>query len=80
MGREESLSTKEKNRRHSMSSCAVATADTFLGYMPHVDRSGNTAQEVVIEVSSRREYMLASEKALSAIWMTPEEDEAWKDL
>jgi hypothetical protein len=60
---------------------AIATADTLLGYMPQdVERSGNTTQEVVIDVPSSREYMLASEKSLSAIWMTPEEDEAWKDL
>ncbi len=64
-----------------MPNTAIATADTFLGYMPQdVEYASNTTQEIVIPVSNSREYMLASEKALSAIWMTPEEDEAWKDL
>jgi hypothetical protein len=41
----------------------------------------NNVQEIVIEpINSSWEYMLASEKALRSIWMTPAEDEAWKDL
>jgi hypothetical protein len=64
-----------------MSNTAIATADTFLGYMPQVvEEVRNTIQEIIVPVSSSRDYMLASEKALSAIWMTPEEEEAWKDL
>ena len=60
---------------------AVATADTLLGYMPQsVESAGNTTQVIVVPASNSRDYSLASEKALSAIWMTPEEDEAWKDL
>ena len=42
--------------------------------------STNEAQEVIITPDSARDYMLASEKSLMSIWMTPEEDEAWKDL
>jgi hypothetical protein len=64
-----------------MPNAAVATADTLLGYMPQsVEYAGNTTQEVVVPVSNSRDFVLASEKALSAIWITPEEDEAWKDL
>ena len=43
--------------------------------------STNNVQEIVIEPANMsREYMLASEKSLMSIWMTPEEEEAWKDL
>jgi hypothetical protein len=64
-----------------MSNIAIATADTFLGYMPQeVEEVRNSTQEIIVPVSNSRDYMLASEKALSAIWMNPEEDEAWKDL
>jgi hypothetical protein len=64
-----------------MPNTAVASADTFLGYAPQdVECAGNTTQEIVISSSNGQDYMLASEKALSALWMTPEEDEAWKDL
>ena len=64
-----------------MSNIAIATADTFLGYMPQeVDEVRNTTQEIIVPLNETRDYMLASERALSAIWMTPEEDEVWKDL
>jgi len=64
-----------------MSDTAIATATTFLGYMPRsVEYAGNTTQEIVIPVSDSREYMVTSEKALASIWMNAEEDEAWKDL
>jgi hypothetical protein len=55
-------------------------------YTPDSASSGpafaaNNAQEVVIEPASmQREYMLASEKSLMSLWMTPDEEEAWKDL
>jgi hypothetical protein len=43
--------------------------------------AANTAQEIVFESkSSARDYMIASEKSLMRIWMTHEEDQAWKDL
>ncbi len=64
-----------------MSNNAIASADTFLGYLPQsIEYAANTTNEIVIPVSDSREYMLASEKALSSIWMNPEEDEAWKNL
>ena len=64
-----------------MPNTAVASADTFLGYVPQdVEYAANTTQEIVIPYSNGQDYMLASEKVLSAIWTTPEEDEAWKDL
>ena len=64
-----------------MSDTAIATATTFVGYMPRsVEYAGNTTREIVIPVSDSREYMLASEKALASIWINTEEDEAWKDL
>ena len=41
----------------------------------------NSARVLRIDPASEsRECMLASEKALRAVWMAPEEDEAWKDL
>jgi hypothetical protein len=41
----------------------------------------NITQEIVIEQATMsKELMLASERALMLVWMTPEEDEAWKDL
>lgn len=43
--------------------------------------SANNVQEIVIQPPNvSREYMLASEKSLMSVWMTPEEEEAWKDL
>jgi hypothetical protein len=40
---------------------------------------GSTDLDLTFQVDVQ-ELLLASEPALSAIWMTPEEDEAWKDL
>lgn len=40
----------------------------------------NDAQEVLVTSDSAKDFMLASEKSLKSIWMTPAEDEAWKDL
>lgn len=40
----------------------------------------NNAQEFVFPQDLGTEIMLASENALRSIWMTEEEDEAWKDL
>jgi hypothetical protein len=40
----------------------------------------NAVQEIIIAPETARDYMLASERSLMSIWMTPEEDEAWKDL
>ena len=43
--------------------------------------AANNAQEIIIEPSNlRKECMLASEKSLMSVWMTPDEEEAWKDL
>jgi hypothetical protein len=42
--------------------------------------AANNVQEIVIEPTQGREYMLASEKSLRSVWMTPDEEEAWKDL
>jgi hypothetical protein len=43
--------------------------------------AGNTVQEIVIEPASlSRAIMLASEGSLTSVWMTPDEEEAWKDL
>jgi hypothetical protein len=60
----------------------IATATTLEGFAPHQDGgyAANTAREVIVAADDTREYMLASERALAAVWMTPEEDEAWKDL
>ena len=45
------------------------------------DVAVNNTQEIVFEPkSSAKEYMIASEKSLMRIWMTYDEDEAWKDL
>lgn len=64
-----------------MTRSAIASATIFPGYAPQtVEYAGNTTQEVFITANDTRECMLASEKALSALWMTPEEDLAWKDL
>jgi hypothetical protein len=40
----------------------------------------NEVQEFVFSFEGTRDFLLASERALLPIWMTPEEDEAWKDL
>jgi hypothetical protein len=43
--------------------------------------AANTTQEIVIRPTSAiGEYALASETSLISIWMTPEENEAWKNL
>lgn len=43
--------------------------------------AANNVQEIVIEPSKlSKECMLASEKSLMLVWMTPDEEEAWKDL
>ena len=59
---------------HGMTSATVSP-----GYAPQAaECTGNETQEVVVPMG--RECMLASEKALSALWLTPEEDVAWKEL
>ena len=65
-----------------MFDATVASATVSEGYVPRQDGdyAANTTQEITIPISDTREYMLASERALAAIWMTPDEDEAWKDL
>jgi len=41
----------------------------------------NITQEIVIEQpDAGKEIMFASEQSLMSVWMTPEEEEAWKDL
>jgi hypothetical protein len=43
--------------------------------------AANNAQEIVIESPTLgRETMLAAEKSLARLWMTTDEEEAWKDL
>lgn len=54
-------------------------------YSPHdssLDASGaNNTQEIIIEPANpSKEIMLASEKSLMSVWMTTDEEEAWKDL
>jgi hypothetical protein len=43
--------------------------------------AANNTQEILVPPSrATGEYALASETSLSSIWMTPEENEAWKNL
>ncbi len=55
-------------------------------YNPHDSSAesafaANNAQEIVIEPPTLgKEIMLASEKSLASVWMTTDEEEAWKDL
>ena len=43
--------------------------------------AANTTQEIVVRPTSAfGEYALMSETSLASIWMTPEENEAWKNL
>ena len=43
--------------------------------------AANTTQEINIRPTiAVGEYALVSETSLASIWMTPEEDEAWKNL
>jgi len=43
--------------------------------------AANNVQEIVIKPSNlSKQCMLASEKSLMSVWMTPDEEEAWKDL
>jgi len=64
-----------------MSGCAVASATTILGYVPKSpEYAANTAREIVIVADDARDCAFASEKSLECIWMTQEEEEAWKDL
>jgi hypothetical protein len=59
---------------------SVESAYTHYGYSESAF-AVNTTQEIVIEQATMsKEIMLASERALMSVWMTPEEDEAWKDL
>ncbi len=60
---------------------AAGAAITSPGYIAQEEtRAANTAREIVIQAEHSRGYMLASQQVLSTLWMTPEEDEAWKDL
>ena len=43
--------------------------------------AANSAQEIILEPQNPAgDYALASETSLASIWMTPEEDEAWRHL
>ncbi len=47
----------------------------------HASYTENVVEEIeVVMDDATRSFLLASEKTLKSIWMTPEEDEAWKDL
>jgi hypothetical protein len=66
-----------------MSASALVMGTIYTPYSASLESASaeNNVQEIVIEPTSfSREYMLASEKALLSVWMTPEEEEAWKDL
>lgn len=55
-------------------------------YSPHYSSAesgsaANNTQEIVIAPANlSKEIMLASEKSLMSVWMTTDEEEAWKDL
>jgi hypothetical protein len=55
-------------------------------YSPHDSSaestsSANITQEIIIEPTNPgKETMLASERSLMSLWMTTDEEEAWKDL
>ena len=59
---------------------SVESAYAHFGYAESAFAE-NTTQEIVIEQNSIcKEVMFASEKSLVSLWMTSEEEEAWKDL
>lgn len=60
-----------------MSRWSIASATVFPGYMPrNAEYAANITQEILIPTTDSRDYMLASEKALSTLWGTPEEERA----
>ncbi len=69
-----------------MSDLALAFATTYrqIGATYQAKESSyteNVVQEVEVMMDeATRDLLLASERALYSDWMTPEEDEAWKDL
>ena len=66
-----------------MSDSALLMCTTYTPHNASTESgfAANSAQEIVIEPAiPSREYMLASEKSLMSVWMTPDEEEAWKDL
>jgi hypothetical protein len=65
-----------------MSDTVLAKGTAYVAYATQEPRyAGNTTQEIMFpQTSVIGEYALVSETSLSAIWMTPEENEAWKNL
>ena len=66
-----------------MSGSALVVGTIHASHYPSAESAlaANTAQEILVEPASLgKDIMLASEKSLMAVWMTPEEEEAWKDL
>jgi hypothetical protein len=65
--------------KHLQTRRNLETAVDVLGGLAFV--AGGIAILVYAEQSSLgKEVMLVSEKSLMSLWMTPEEEEAWKDL
>ncbi|MGA2974749.1 MAG: hypothetical protein ABSF77_05510 [Spirochaetia bacterium] len=65
----------------SDSSLVIGTIYTPHSASAEPSFAANNAQEIVIEPTDLgREFMLASVKSLMSVWMTPDEEEAWKDL
>ena len=66
-----------------MSDSTLVMGTIYAPYSASIESSfaSNNTQEIVIEPARlSRECMLASEKSLMSVWMTPDEEEAWKDL
>ena len=68
-----------------MSDATLTIGTVFLGGKSvYASNEGNVAtnetQEVIVRPDTARNFMIASEGSLKKIWMTPEEDEVWKDL
>jgi hypothetical protein len=65
-----------------MADMALFSGTTQVAYIAREpDYATNTVSVFNIEPSGEsRECMLASEAALMSVWMTPAEDDAWKDV
>jgi hypothetical protein len=64
----------------SNSALVMGTIYTSHNASPDSAFTANTTQEIVIELNLSKELMLATEKSLKSVWMTPDVEEAWKDL
>ena len=59
-----------------------ARGTAYAAYVSQETRyAGNITQEIVVRPTNEvGKYALMSETSLASIWMTPEENEAWKNL